>query len=239
MSIRTLLCVVICLLPMVSGCAGGSAGAGAGTIVVVTGVNGDGPWYSDLRRGLTDGRVHRRIETFGWGLPGPLFAMNFNSKPIHHAAERRLAARIKVLAGQQTSGPIAIVAHSAGAGVAMGALARLPEGLTVDQVILLHPSLSPQFDLSPGLTKIDQRLIVFHSERDTTFLQWRTGTFGTYDGVRTTAAGNRGFDLSSLAPELRQKVVQRAYEPQFAELGNDGGHFGVTSRRFVAEVIAP
>lgn len=210
-----------------------------GVLILVPGVNGDGPWYAQLKQGLRDGGVTARIDAFSWGAPGPLFAMNFNSKGIHEGAEKGLAAKLKKLLDDPKNAPIIIIGHSAGAGVTVGALARLPAGKTVDRVVLLHPSLSPKFDLTPALARIRTSLTVFHSERDTGFLKWRTGSFGTYDGVKTTAAGNCGFDLSSLSSELRAKVKQIPYEQRFEQLDNDGGHFSPTSRRFIEQVVAP
>ena len=83
---------------------------------------------------------------------------------------------------------------------------------------------------------MDRRLDVFHSDRDTVFLSWRTGNFGTYDNVKTRAAGNCGFVLDDLSPALRDKVAQHAYQPEWKDLGNDGGHFGATSRAFAKQI---
>lgn len=210
-----------------------------GVLILVPGVNGDGPWYAQLKNGLRDGGVTARIDAFSWGAPGPLFAMNFNSKGIHEGAEKGLATKLKKILDDPKNAPVTIIGHSAGAGVTVGALSRLPAGKTVDRVVLLHPSLSPKFDLAPALARIRTSLTVFHSERDTGFLKWRTGSFGTYDGVKTTAAGNCGFDLASLSPELRAKVKQIPYEQRFEQLDNDGGHFSPTSRRFVEQMVAP
>jgi pimeloyl-ACP methyl ester carboxylesterase len=227
------------LLLALGGCESPAQSDGEGILLVVPGVNGDGPWYGSLRNGLRDGGVAARVQTFGWGMPGPLFALNFNSKTIHDAAEQRFARRLSEIAQKNPGAPIVILAHSAGCGVTLGALLRLKDETRVERVVLLHPSLSPQYDLSPSLLRINQKLTVFHSNRDTTFLQWRTSNFGTYDSVRTIAAGNSGFDLSGLSIELRKKVVQVPYEYRFEGLGNDGGHFAVTSRRFIAEIVAP
>ena len=202
-------------------------------IVFVPGVSGDGPWYGGLKRGLGD----VRIETHAWGAPLPLFAMNFSNRGIHESAEAKLAERLQRLA-RQRAGRIDIVAHSAGCGVALGALRRVNEPV-VDSVVLLAPSVSPTYDLAPSLARVRSAVHVFHSDRDTLFLSWRTSNFGTYDNVKTKAAGNTGFGLWSLAPELRPRVVQHAYDPTWRELGNDGSHDGPVARSFVERVVAP
>jgi pimeloyl-ACP methyl ester carboxylesterase len=232
---------LLLLLAGLAGCASRpatAAPAGNGPrIVFVPGVAGDGPWYDNLRRGLVDAGLPDRPESFAWGAPGPLFAMNFNTKSIHHAAERKLAERLGALSSANAD--LTLLGHSAGCGVILGALARLPESVRVRDVVLLHPSVSPGYDLTPALARVAGRITVFHSDRDTTFLKWRTGTFGTYDGVKTSAAGHGGFDLAAPPEAERTRVTQVAYDPSFAELDNDGGHFGATARAFVRTHVAP
>jgi pimeloyl-ACP methyl ester carboxylesterase len=179
-----------------------------------------------------------QIETHGWGAPLPLFAMNFSNRGIHRTAEAKLAARLEKLVEQHRPDRIDIVAHSAGCGVALGALRRIDEPI-VHTVVLLAPSVSPAYDLAPALSRVGGDVHVFHSDRDTLFLSWRTSNFGTYDNVKTRAAGNTGFDLAALAPELRARVVQHAYQPPWRQLGNDGSHDGPLAQRFVERVVAP
>ena len=229
---RSLLTAFV-LIPALLGCGPRAYPAKDRVVVFVPGVSGDGPWYDGVKRGLGD----VRIDTLAWGAPMPLFAMNFSNRGIHDAAEAELAKRLRRLAGQR-AGRIDIVAHSAGCGVALGALRRLGEPI-IDAVVLLAPSVSPSYDLAPALASVRGNIHVFHSDRDALFLSWRTSRFGTYDNVKTKAAGNMGFDVAGLAPELRTRVVQHAYEPQWRELGNDGTHDGPVARGFVARVVAP
>lgn len=226
------------ILTVLLGCSTAQVTAERGVIVFVPGVAGDGPWYDGLRNGLREGGIALPIQTFRWGAPAPLFALNFNTKSIHDDAERRLVERFTELAAANGDAPIIVLAHSAGCGVALGGASRLPTGVRIRNIVLLNPSVSPKYDLSPALQRADG-VIVFHSDRDTTFLKWRTSTFGTYDGVKTVAAGNAGFDLSLVPPEQAARVRQFGYQPAYAEHGNRGDHFGATARRFARIVIAP
>jgi hypothetical protein len=99
--------------------------------------------------------------------------------------------------------------------------------------------VSPDYDLAPALSSISGTAHAFVSERDSVFLKWRTGNFGTYDRVKTPAAGSVGFNLMHLPPELRQKVIEHKYDPHWESLGNDGGHFGPLSERFARQVLTP
>jgi alpha-beta hydrolase superfamily lysophospholipase len=121
--------------------------------------------------------------------------------------------------------------------VVVGGLARTDR--SVDTVVLIAPSFSPTYDLSPALWRMRGRLHLFSSTGDTTFLKWRTGNFGTYDRIKTPAAGYAGADLSDLDPTLRARVVQHAWQSEWKSLGNDGGHFGGVSGAFVRQVVLP
>ena len=106
--------------------------------------------------------------------------------------------------------------------------------------MLLSPSVSPGYPLEESLKHVSGALHVFHSDRDTLFLKWRTSTFGTYNNVKSAAAGNCGFaPYPALPPDLAAKLVQHAYDPRWESLGNDGGHMGSAAHDFVRAVVVP
>ena len=199
----------------------------AGIAFVVPGAGGDGPNYNALRQELQ--RAGFGVRTHRWGAPPMLFALNFSTEAIHKLAEAELADRIHAVPADQR---VIVVGHSAGAGVAIGATARLIHR-PVDTLILLHPSVSPEYDLVPTLARVRSAIHHFHSRYDTTFLSWRTRKFGTYDRIRTPAAGHLGFDLHH--PQLKQHAYDRAWR----SLGHAGGHFGPLARAFIREQIIP
>jgi pimeloyl-ACP methyl ester carboxylesterase len=208
--------------------------------VVVAGAGGDGPWYEGLRRGTADAGINAPVQTFRWGAPGPLFVLNLQDRLIHEAAEAALARRLRSWRGEHPDGRIWLVAHSAGCGVALGALRHLDQRVRVDGVVLLAPSVSPGYDLGPSLRHVNGAVHVFFSQRDKLWLRWRTGTFGTYDNIRTQAAGHSGFtSIGLLEPQLRAKVIQHPYDPKWRSLGNDGTHFGALARAFASRIVAP
>src|SRR5262249_27920894 len=158
---------------------------------------------------------------------------------IHKSAEQGLARRITEWREKTANGRVTLVGHSAGCGGILGALGRLNDGIAVADVILLAPSVSPGYGLAPALRHLEGEIQVFHSERDTFWLQWRTSTFGTYDNIRTPAAGHAGFALDTLPPTSRERVLQYPYRTEWQNLGNDGGHNGALAKDFVSQVIAP
>lgn len=204
-------------------CVGCSSSAGRDDhlVVIVPGVAGDGPWYSGLKREIRR-QTDATIVVHRWGLPGPGFVANFNDKSIHEDAESDLAERLEDLRAAHPHARIDIVTHSAGGGVALGALDELAD-VSVDQLLLLHPAVSPGYDLEPASHRVGS-IQIFHSLGDRFFLSWRASMFGTYDGVKTDAAGRVGFD--QLPPNARQHEIT-------------GGHFAATQQRLVRERVAP
>lgn len=222
--------LILMLAALACGCASNDATAGDDVVFVVHGVGGAGASGGVVKALKQDGRS---VRSFQWGAPAPLFFLNFSSKSVHDRAESALATALMQWHTKHPAGRIDLVGHSAGCGVILGALPRL--NFNAHQVVLLSPSVSPGYDLNPALAKISGQLHVFHSDRDTTFLSWRTGNFGTYDRVKTAAAGNRGFEGNYPAG----KVIQHPYDPAWKDLDHDGGHFGAAQRRFVEAVVEP
>jgi pimeloyl-ACP methyl ester carboxylesterase len=221
------------LLAMLVGCATGSKGTSPGLVLLVPGAGGDGSWYAGIDQGLRDAGEMRTIDSLSWGIPGPGFLANFNNKTVHASAEKKLAEFLIAYRKQHPTAPLHLIAHSAGCGVTLGALSQLNGSVQVDGVVLLQPSVSPTFDLNPALQSVSGSVNVFYSSGDTTFLKWRVSTFGTYDGIKTPAAGHVGF---ASPPD---RVTQHAWSEDDQKLNHDGSHFGPTARTFVRERIAP
>jgi len=238
---RRIACILVggAISIAIAGC-GASIARHVDVVVIVPGAGGSLAGTEQIREGLRDAAITAPIVVFEWGAPPPLFVLNLQDRTIHDSAERRLARQIAQWRQANPAGHIGIIAHSAGCGVVLGALGRLKEDAGIDSVVLLAPSVSPGYDLDAALRQVRGRMHVFYSERDRLWLHWRTGTFGTYDNVRTPAAGNSGFvTLGQLTPELRSRVFQHGYREQWNDLGHGGGHFGALSRAFVARVVAP
>lgn len=221
-----------------TGCSSGSRGKAPGLVILVPGVAGDGSWYRNVAPALRELGDERTVESFSWGAPGFAFFLNFNNTSIHESAEKKLAQRITKYRAEHPNEPLDIVAHSAGGGVTLGALAKLPADIRVRHILLLHPSVSPAYPLAKPLAGCDS-ITLFHSAGDKTFLDWRTSHFGTYDNIKTKAAGNAGFDLSGLDPSLRRRVTVIPFTETDRSLGNDGEHFGALARAYLVQRVLP
>jgi hypothetical protein len=212
--------------------------AAAGDVLfVVPGAGGYAPGYARMIEALRSGGV-KSVQLVDWG--SPVFVLNLQDRGIHERAEQKLRAAIDDRHARFPGARIDLLGHSAGCGVILGALAKLEAEPRIGSVVLLAPSVSPTYELAPALAHLDGKLHVFYSERDTLWLKWRTGHFGTYDNLRTPAAGNLGFqNTEQLPPALRGKLEQYRYDAAWRPMGNDGGHFGPVAPHFAAQVVAP
>jgi pimeloyl-ACP methyl ester carboxylesterase len=206
-------------------------------VFVLHGIDGAGPWYNSLIGGLEEGMRGDQVEFVSWGAP-LLFYPNLTFPPIHQAAERGLAARIRKWRVAHPDGRIDLVGHSAGCGVILESLAKAEANLQVDNVMLLAPAVSEKYDLAPAFGHIRGELHVFYSGRDE--LLPSTCVTSTYDHVFSNSGGLHGFaDTQRLPAELRSRLLQHAYDPTWESLGCGGGHFGWRSKPFVEQVLAP
>ena len=237
---RSLITLPIFLIALAAGgCQTNAPLDGQNLVVLVPGCAGDGFWYNDLRKSVAAAQPARIIRTFEWGAPLPLYMLNLQDEKIHSKAEKSLAKAIKSWRDRYPSGHLTLLGHSAGCGVILGSLSRIDKTVGVENVVLLAPSISPNYPINPALRQIAGKLHLFFSDADTLWLGWRTSRFGTYDSVHSEAAGKIGLDVDRLDPAVRCKIVQHGYESEFAELGNGGGHFGSLGRNFDQKVIAP
>ncbi|MBC7784693.1 MAG: alpha/beta hydrolase [Burkholderiales bacterium] len=200
--------------------------------IVVPGVFGDFGAYDGLVSAVAkDGGT---AEVFTWGAGKAAFFQNFSDKSTHTEAELRLASRLTLLPKRVKE--IRLIGHSAGCGVVLGALANTERH--VQTVILLAPSVSPGYDLRSAMRHVGM-MHVFHSDRDTLFLNWRTSKFGTYDRIKTPAAGFGGFVLGKPISNSPSRLVQHPYQDGWKSDGNDGRHMGTLAKRFVEKVLLP
>jgi len=240
---RSLL-ILYSLLLVVTGCSSGGTRAlgdapSERIVCFVPGVGGGGGTYSGLKKALIESGASD-LRVLEWGASGPLFVMNFQDPGLHEKAENELAGWIRKWLEAKPGCVIDLVSHSAGGGVILGALKRLDGTMKVRNVVLLSPSVSPGYDLAPALRHVSGEMHNFHSERDVASLKWRTGTFGTYDNVKTPAAGHGGFKAATPLPaELAGKLVQHPYDPAWEALGNDGSHTGAVAGDFARKWVTP
>jgi pimeloyl-ACP methyl ester carboxylesterase len=148
----------------------------------------------------------------------------------------RLAAKIAERSRQEPGRRVVVVAHSAGAAVALAAGDVLPPD-AIDRVILLAPSVSTGYDVRPTLRAAREGVDVFCSKKDWVALGFATRLFGTVDRRWAPAAGRNGFHEpgEGEADGLRQHF----WSPEVARTGNTGGHYGTHAPAFIQTYLFP
>ena len=171
------------------------------------------------------------VKFFDW--PGKSHA-GLNSLLNFDRARQRatdFAAELTEFSEAHPRDHIILTCHSGGAGLTAWALEQVPQTVRVSQWILIAPALSPGYDLTCALARVDHA-VAYVSKFDTV-LGPGTRNFGTIDRVRTDAAGRVGF--ARAYPNL----VEIPYDQSFMKFDHPGDHIGALFPRFATQVIAP
>jgi pimeloyl-ACP methyl ester carboxylesterase len=211
-------------------------GAGGGGLVV--------NWGRAVRAGLESAGSKRAFCDFCWQTGLGIVADQVASVSYKRAKARQLAGLIRTCRQAEPDRPVSLIGFSAGTAVAVYALEALPPDCAVDNVVLLAPSLSSQYDLTAALHHVRGRASVFISSADL-MLRWLVPVFGTADRVYCgeAVAGLCGFENRSFARAGRSdaysKIDTVVWDPRFVLSGNHGGHTDVVDARFVGEYVTP
>ncbi len=208
------------------------------TVIVVPGIGGDGDVYAQIVHSIHDHGSDDCLRVSDWGSSFPIFFISISSQTWHKNVERHLADQILLWHIDHPNFRIALIAHSAGAGVVAGALSQLPDGIRVGPIIFLAPALSPGFDLRPMLRHATI-VHVFFSPDDSFWQGLGPTIFGNYDRVHSSGAGRFGFMLTGLNASERARIIQHQYQSSWKALDNDGGHYDWMAEPFVAAVLKP
>lgn len=215
-----------------------------GYTLVLPGIWGSAPLDHGIVKGLADANVPSTIELYDW-TEGPLLLV-YNLRAIAHnrIEATKIAGKIVTYQDRFPGRPVNLIGYSGGAGVAVMALESLPPGRRVSSAILLAPALAPDYDLRPALAHTQRGIRSFHSPADAALLMAVTAAVGTMEGRHTLAAGAVGFSVPSGVAEdqreqYRAQVSQQSYSLDMLASGHPGGHFGWTSRAFIAQYVAP
>jgi pimeloyl-ACP methyl ester carboxylesterase len=213
-----------------------------GLVWMLPGIEG-GPWSMHwAQAAFRDAGVESEIRIFDWQRPlGTLD--NLTDYEGNRRKAAGIAKRIAAYGWQHPGGAIDLVGYSGGGGLAVMVAEALPEGVHLRNVVLVQPALSPDYDLTAALSRIDGKLVNFYSPYDWLILGLGTRLFGTMDRREVASAGKESFDLQRAIrdPTLRAKVEQRAWELRMIADGHFGDHFSILSywwnRRYVAPYL--
>lgn len=186
-----------------------------------------------LREGLAQAGYRGEVAAFIWTISFNVAldqTLRFNA----HLRAGELARLVSAYRQKYPTQTCNLVGLSAGTGVAIWALEQLPDGVKVDNVVLLGSSLSHDYDASRAAAHVAGKIYVYYSPHDAV-LAGPMKVFGTIDGkFGVDGAGAVGLHSRGGA----EKIVNNPWRPNYQALGNYGGHVDGTNPRFVRAVLA-
>jgi len=172
------------------------------------------------------------VEVRRWGTPLlPLRNLRAHERNVRTAA--RLAGEIAEWRRAHPNERFYLIGYSGGGGMAVLVAAALPEGVTIDRLILVAPAISPDYPLEREvLPKVREFVANYASERDLQ-VGWGTRTFGTIDREHVDSAGAVGFAIDD------PKIAQWYWSPADRAFGHRGNHVAYLGRRWQAAALLP
>jgi pimeloyl-ACP methyl ester carboxylesterase len=196
-----------------------------------------------VKSGLRRAKCPWPVEVYRWSR-GPLGLFgDLRGYTRNHRLAGVLSQKIADYLREHPQAAVSLVGVSAGCAIIAWALEALPAELSVRRVVFIGPALSPGYDLTEALKRVDREAVVFTSRRDELILGWGTTQYGTMDRVFTDSAGKVGFKLPDNATRETRAQYAKLREIAWTEKmlldGHYGGHLGPLSTRFVCKYVAP
>ena len=204
-----------------------------GLVIILPGIEGEGPNSYNIRRGLLSAGVRSAMPIYRWGRPIPLAGVLLNQADFigNRLAGGRIARFIENYQDSHPGRSVWLVGHSGGGGIAVFAAEELEENRQIDGLVLLSASISGNYNLTKALGRCRRGIVNFSSGRDE--ILGATIFIGNVDGGRARSAGLGGFDKHP--PGLHEIP----WHSGMAASGNHGGHMDSAGSRFVARYVAP
>lgn len=211
-----------------------------GVVFVADGAGNYQYFSKALRQASREGGFSAQIVTYEWSHGYMRMVADQIDYSHARAKGKELAQRVLRFKEAYPHLPVHLAGHSAGAMVVIAALECLPP-YTVDNAVLISPTLSAFYDVRPALKGVRHGMYNFHSEKDWVYCGIATRVFGTSDRKRTVCSGRVGFHVPACPDEVLhlQKLRQRAWSPEDTLTGNEGGHFGNYESLFLQQNILP
>lgn len=248
---RTFYCLLVAgmlaLLLSAGGCGAGkvlrmNTAETHGKVYYLDGIGCYGFGRSSVPAGFQSAGYRGDVEYWSWSATGtPLDQLG---GPLIRARGKDLAELITMYKETYPGRPVSIVGLSGGTGVGVFACEYLPDGVFVDEVILVASSLSSTYDLTGALQHVRGNITLYQTSGDLA-LGVGARLLGTIDGAPlATSAGLVGFqEPRDLTPEQKvayDRVINIPYSPAFSALGFYGDHTSaVESASFVKHKMAP
>lgn len=208
-----------------------------GYVLVLTGIEGRSRFNTAIAHGMAQGGCPYAIEIYDWtGSWMPLV----NQESVQRNKNRACDIASKVLRYKMTypDRPVFLVGQSGGAAMSIWA-AECLNGRTVDGIVLLAASISPEYRLDRAINNSKRGIVSFYSERDVFLLGFGTTVFRTMDGSHSKSAGMVGFAYPEPPPAAYSRLYQVPFNERMSASGNYGLHMTSGSADFVKAYVTP
>ena len=212
-----------------------------GVVFVADGAGNFQAASSSLERSILEQGTPVCVQRFDWSHGyGRILSDHLGLR--HARAEgARLAAEVRAVKEQSPGVPVFLLGHSAGCEVVLTAAEALPPG-SVEDVVLLAPAVSADYDLRPTLACSRRGVDSFYSPNDWMYLGLGVAVLGTTDRHRAPAAGRVGFRPVGATPEdgaLYARLREYPWDSRQSWTGNHGGHYGGYQPGFLRASVLP
>lgn len=189
--------------------------------------------------GLGEGGVADHLEVYDWTQPNiwiPALRAYAHNRAEARVIANRIAAKLKA----DPEARIVLTAWSGGCQVAVWALEDLPDDVKIQSLLVVSPSITPNYDLTNALRHVRGSMFALTSPGDWFILGVGTSLFGTSNGVFTPAAGLVGFIRPATADAREyKKLHEMPYDSKWLRFGDIGDHTGAMGKTFAREILAP
>jgi hypothetical protein len=209
-------------------------------VVFVAEGSGDSPQLSEsLAAILHQANAPLRVQRVGWSHGKGLVLLDLYDGDHQKAEGRKLAQEVLAYRRAYPGNRICLVGYSAGAAVVLDATDGLSPS-TVDEIVLLSPSVSANRDLRNALGTSREGIDNFRSDWDMVCTML-TAT-GMADGIGLPVAGRTGFSpviQSSQDQQLYQRLREHSWDGSARWSGHNGGHWGCLNSDFLRAQVVP
>jgi hypothetical protein len=214
-----------------------------GLVIIVEGIGGLDMIGKSANHSFKQAGLPHEVYHFHWTHGTGKFLKDLQDTQHILKKADELAAFIKDYRAKNPNRPIYIVAKSAGTGLVLFTLQKLPAN-SVERVVLLSAAVSPTYDLRTALRATRREIVSFHSRNDRAILSLGTSTFGTVDRYYGQAAGLTGFivpgALSEPDRQLYMHLIQVPFTARMLREGvSTGTHHSTSMPWFVSSEVVP
>jgi len=210
-----------------------------GLVWMLPGIQGGAWQLAGPYRALRKAGVHAEIRVYDWERPFNSLA-NLTEYQRNRTRAADIAAAIAQYHTQHPGAPVDLVGYSGGGGLVVMVAEALPPDVRLRHLVLVHAAISPDYDLTAALRRVDGKLINFYSPLDWWTLGAGTSVFGTMDRKYVASAGHVGLNLQRAAPpELHGRIEQVCWRGEMIASGHLGNHLGMVSEEWNRRYVAP